>query len=260
MGSISDYTENEVIDHIFGGGAYSPVATVYIGLSTADPLDTGVGLAEPSGFNYGRKSVPFNAASSRKVENSNIITFPTANGSWGTITHWGIFDGSAAGNMLAHGSLATAKQVVSGNTPTVAAQEVDIEFNSGEISTYCAEKILNFVFRNVAFTVPPIYCALATADLTDATTGSTITEVSGNGYTRKRHIPWVVASGGATSNNGDLTFPIPSGSWGLITAAALADGSTGGNILFYENTITEQTPQSGDTVKFPSGDFDVSLT
>ncbi len=40
MGSLSDYAENELLDHLFNA-AYSPVATVYLALCTADPTDAG---------------------------------------------------------------------------------------------------------------------------------------------------------------------------------------------------------------------------
>jgi hypothetical protein len=267
MGSISDYTELEVMDHIFGAGAYTPATTVYIGLATADPTDAGP-PTEPSGNNYARLSIAFNAAASRKIENTSTLNFPQASGPWGTISHWFIcthLSNVTWGSnvyLLAHGQFTVSKAVVSGNTPSIAANEVDIEFNAGEISDYCAHKILDFVFRNQAFTMPwpAIFAALATANLSDSTTGSTITEPSGNNYTRKRHTSWPAANASGTTNNGAITFPIPSGSWGSITATALVDGSTGGNILFYENTLTDQEPLSGDTVQFPNNDFDVSLT
>lgn len=259
MGSISDFLENELLDHIFGA-SYAPPATVYVGLSTADPLDDAGGLAEPSGNGYARKAIAFSAAASRKVENSGLITFDEATGSWGTITHYALFDAVSAGNMMAHGSLATQKQVVSGNTPSIAAQEVDVEFSAGEISNYLANILLDFAFRNQTFTQPTIYIALCTVDVLDSDTGSSITEPSGNNYARKAHASWTVASGGATENNGDITFNTPSGSWGTITAMAILDAATVGNLLLYDNAITEQQPDNGDTVKFPSGDLDVSMS
>jgi hypothetical protein len=267
MGSLSDYAENKLLDHIFGKTAYTPVATIYLGLSTTDPGDTSPG-GEPSGSNYARIAIAFNAGASRKIENTSILTFNQASGPWGTIGYWFLCDhatnvtwGSNV-QMLAAGSFTTPKAVVSGNTPSIAANEVDVEFSALEISNYLALKVLDFMFRNQAFTQPSVFAALATADLSDTTTGSTITEVSGSAYTRKRHqaAGWADSTSGATKNMTDLTFPTPSGSWGLVTAAALVDASTAGNILFYENTLTDQTPTTGDTVKFPAGDFDVSLT
>lgn len=266
MGSISNYLEDELLDHIFNA-AYTPVSTVYLALSTADPTDDGSGMAEPSGNGYARKAITFSAASSRQIDQNADVNFDQASGSWGTITHWAIFDALTSGNMLAHGALSTSKQVVSGNTPSVASGEVTISVSAGEVSDYLANKLLDFAFRNQAFSAPDTYIALATADISDSDTGSTITEVSGNGYARKQTNPnggssptWDLSASGLVDNTHDITFAAPTGSWGLVTAAAIIDAVSAGNLLFYENTITEQTPGSGDTVKFAAGDLDVSLS
>lgn len=259
MGSISDFLENELLDHVMGVGAYTPSATMYLGLSTADPLDDASGLGEVSGGSYARQSIAFNAAASRKVENTSLVTFPKATGAWGTITHWALFDALTAGNMMAHGSLAVSKTVVSGNTPSVAANEVDVEFSAGAISNYLALKLLDRAFRNQAYTVPTIYIALTTAIISDSSTGSTITEPAGNGYARDAHSAWSAAAAGATDNTGAIEFANPSGSWGTITYAAILDALTAGNLLFYAD-ITDQTPDNGDTVQFPDGDLDVSIS
>ena len=259
MGSISDFLENELLDHVMGVGAYTPPATVYLGLSTADPLDDASGLAEVSGGSYARQSIAFNAAASRKVENTSQVTFPQATGSWGTITHWALFDAVSGGNMMAHGSLAVSKTVISGNTPSVAANQVDVEFSAGAISNYLALALLDRAFRNQAYTVPTIYIALTTASISDSSTGSSITEPSGAAYERDAHSAWSAASAGATDNTGAIEFANPTGSWGTITYAAILDAASNGNLLFYAD-ITDQTPDNGDTVQFPDGDLDVSIS
>lgn len=38
MGSLSDFAENELLDHLFNA-AYSPASAIYLGLCTADPTD-----------------------------------------------------------------------------------------------------------------------------------------------------------------------------------------------------------------------------
>jgi hypothetical protein len=259
MGSISDYLENKLLDHVLGTAAYSPPATVYIGLSTANPLDDASGLAEPSGGGYARKAVTFGAAASRAVSNSAQVDFDQATASWGTITYYAIFDAASGGNMLAHGSLATAKEVVSGNTPYVAVGEVEISVNAGDISDYLANALLDFAFRNQAYSQPTIYVGLTTAAITDSDTGSTITEVSGGSYARTAHSAWTAASGGAADNDGSITFPDATASWGTITDAFLADAATAGNILLYSADIVDQEPTSGDTVQFATGDLDVTI-
>lgn len=265
MGKLSTFLANELLDHIFNA-AYTPPATVYLGLSTADPLDDGSGLAEPSGNGYARKAITLGAAASRQVAQSGAVNFDQATGSWGTISHWALFDAVSGGNMLAHGALNTSKQVVSGNTPSVASGEVTVSISAGEFSNYLANAILDFALRNQAFSAPDTYVALCTANVADSDTGSTITEPSGGAYAREQVNPnggaapaWALAAARALSNGADIDFTDPTASWGLITAIAILDAATAGNLLVYENDVTDQTPDSPDTVQIPSGDLDVAL-
>jgi hypothetical protein len=128
MGSFADYWENEILDHLFGKGSYTP-PTIYVGLSTADPTDDTSGLAEPSGGSYARVATAgadWNVASGGAIDNTNDITFPEATGNWGTITHFVLFDAASAGNMLAHGSVSASKTIGSGDTAKFAAGDLDI--------------------------------------------------------------------------------------------------------------------------------------
>jgi len=118
MGSFSNYLEDKILDQIVGKTDYT-MPTAYIALSTADPTDDGSGMAEPSGNGYARVSTSgsdWNASSGGSISNANDITFPEASGDWGTITHFAIFDAATSGNMLAHGSLGTSKQIQDGDT------------------------------------------------------------------------------------------------------------------------------------------------
>ena len=128
MGSFGNYWEDEILDHVFGKGAYTP-PTIYVGLSTADPTDDASGLAEPSGGAYARVQTAagdWNASSGGATANANAITFPEATASWGTLTHFALFDAASAGNMLAHGSLSTSKSIGSGDTARFAAGDLDV--------------------------------------------------------------------------------------------------------------------------------------
>ena len=131
MGGFSDYWENKILDHIFGKGSYTP-PTIYVGLSTADPTDDGSGLAEPSGNGYARtqtSACDWNTASNGSLDNAGDITFAQATGSWGTITHFALFDAATAGNLLAHGVLSQSKTI--GNSDTAIFEAGDLEISLG---------------------------------------------------------------------------------------------------------------------------------
>ena len=131
MGSFSNYLEDELLDHVFGKGSFAPPA-IYVALSTADPLDSGSGLAEPSGNGYARvqtTGTDWNAASGGAIDNANAITFNEATGSWGTITHFALMDAASGGHLLVHGALSTSKSISSGDTVKFAAGDLDVLLN-----------------------------------------------------------------------------------------------------------------------------------
>jgi hypothetical protein len=272
MGSLSDYSENAMIKHIVTEAAYSPAATIYLALCTADPTDAGTGASmnEVANSNaYARTAIAFGAASSRRVTQSGAVVFPEASGSWGTVTHWAIVTSAThgAGNMLAHGAFGSSFAVVTGNVRTVPTTEVYVEITaSNGMSNYAANGFLDRMFRNQAFTVSANYLALVTVAATDSMTGSTITEPSGNNYARKQvntaggaSPAWASASGSTVTNANDISFAAPSGSWGTIVGVAMVDASSTGNLLLYGNDVVDQAIGAESTsVLFPAGDFDIA--
>lgn len=268
MGTLSDFAENAIVKHLTREAAYTPVATIYLALCTADPTDaaTGASMNEVANANgYTRKAITFGAASARRVTQSGTVTFDQASGSWGTATHYALVDSATygAGNVLASGSLAVAKSIVNGNTPSVVSGEVYVEITASTgLSNYAANGMLDRMFRNQAFTVSGNYLAVATATLSDTTTGSTATEPSGNNYSRLAinasggaQPAWGAASGNTATNANAWVMPTPSGSWGTIVAAFIADAATLGNVLMYDNSITDQAVGSGDTVQYGTSSF-----
>ncbi len=127
MGSFSNYLENKVLDHIFKTASFTVPTNIYVALSTADPLDTFAGIAEPVGNAYARVVCnTWDAASGGATANTGAVTFVAASGSWGTITHFALYDAITGGNGLAHGSLTTSKAITTGDTPRFAAGDIDV--------------------------------------------------------------------------------------------------------------------------------------
>ncbi len=125
------------------------------------------------------------------------------------------------------------------------------------LSDYAEDKMLDHVLGTTTFTKPTaVYVALYTTATTDAGGG---TEVSGGSYARTV-VTFDASSGGATDAVSDVTFPQASASWGTITHIALRDAATGGNSLLHGALTASKVIDSGDTLKIPSADLDVSLT
>lgn len=122
---MSDYLELKFLDHFTGTASTSAPSAVYLGLSTASLNDDNSGT-ELSGSGYTRKAITFASASSGSIANNSAVEFPTATGSWGDISHFGIFDASSSGNLLFHGAFSASKTIASGDILKVASGSLTI--------------------------------------------------------------------------------------------------------------------------------------
>lgn len=125
--SFSNYLENKVLDHVFGGVAYTAPATLYVGLFTSSPGETGSG-SEVSGGSYARQTIAFTVTGSQ-ASNTAAVEFPTATASWGTITFAAIYDALSGGNLLAYGALTTSKTIDNGDVFRIPAGDFDINLD-----------------------------------------------------------------------------------------------------------------------------------
>jgi hypothetical protein len=123
-------------------------------------------------------------------------------------------------------------------------------------SNYLENAVLNYVFRNTGTpTSTSVYLALYTVTPSDAGGG---TEVTGSGYARQVTV-FAASSGGATSNTAAESFTASGGSFGTVVAVGIFDAASGGNLLAWDG-IASATITDGDTLTFPIGDIDISLT
>ncbi len=125
--SFSNYLENKVLGHVFGAVAYTAPATLYVGLFTSDPGETGSGT-EVSGGSYARQTIAFTVTGSQ-ASNTAAVEFPTATASWGTITYAAIYDAVSGGNLLAYGALTTSKTIDNGDVFRIPAGDFDINLD-----------------------------------------------------------------------------------------------------------------------------------
>jgi len=125
-----------------------------------------------------------------------------------------------------------------------------------EFADFMENKIIDHMLRNQAYTPPStVYVALFTSATNDAGGG---TEVSGGSYARQA-VTLSAASGGASENSADITFPTATADWGTITHVALMDALTGGNMLMHSPLDASKAVNNGDTFKINAGDLDVTV-
>ena len=104
--SFTDYLEDKILDHVFGGTAYTAPSTLYVGLHTSASSDSAAGT-EVSGGSYARQTAAFTVSGTSPTEatTGSAIEFPTATASWGTVTYAGVYDAASGGNLLAYAEL-----------------------------------------------------------------------------------------------------------------------------------------------------------
>ena len=157
MAGMTDFLENKLVDWFFRAQAIGITgataaagtgpATLYVGLFTAAPSDTGGGT-EVSGNAYARVAITSSMTASgwagtqgagttvassgtgATTSNNGASNFPTPTPSgWGggsPVTHFGIFDASSGGNLLWWGALGASKVINVGDTVSIAAGQLQI--------------------------------------------------------------------------------------------------------------------------------------
>ena len=122
-------------------------------------------------------------------------------------------------------------------------------------SNYLANEILDDVFSGNAYSVPStFYLALYTAT---PNAGGGGTELSGNGYARQTVAFTTTAQ--TSSNTAAVEYPTTTASWGTITSVGVFDALTSGNLLAFGNLTASKTIASGDVLRIPTGDLDITL-
>ena len=123
--SFSNTFETHVLQYVFTTGSVTRPTAWYVGLFTADPTDTGSGATEITGNNYSRVSATF-TVSGNAATTSAAVEFSAATGSWGTISHIGIFDASSGGNLIAHSALSASKAIGTGDVFRIPTGDLDV--------------------------------------------------------------------------------------------------------------------------------------
>lgn len=112
-----------------------------------------------------------------------------------------------------------------------------------QMSDYLENALINHVLRATALTSPvAVYVALYTSNPTDTDTG---TEVTGGAYARQT-VTFGVPSNGVATNSAQVTFPVATASWGLVTHIGIRDAATLGNLIVYGPLSTNKQIDIGD--------------
>tara|TARA_R110000868_G_scaffold31877_3_gene116510 strand:+ start:4544 stop:4930 length:387 start_codon:yes stop_codon:yes gene_type:complete len=117
--------------------------------------------------------------------------------------------------------------------------------------------VLNWLLTTGTATRPTAwYLALYTAAPGEAGGG---TEVSTSGTAYVRKVAAFTVTGDTASNSGAIEFPTATASYGTVTHCAVHDAVTGGNLIAYATLTTSKVISTGDILRVPIGDLDITL-
>lgn len=145
-GSLTNFAENKLVDHIFRAQASGIPASWYVGLDTVACDETGAGT-EVSGGSYARVAVTSNltnwagtqsagstvasSGTGGTTSNNVALTFPAPTANWGVVNSVRIWDAASAGNAWICFNLAAAKTINNGDAaPSFAAGALTVQIDN----------------------------------------------------------------------------------------------------------------------------------
>lgn len=136
MTALTNYTENNLINHIFRTASFAKPSTLYIGLITTLTDGEAGTVTEVTGGSYARIARnPLDAnwdvtTTTGTTANTASIQFPAATADWGTVTSFGIWDAATGGNLLIYSALTNARTITNGTTPSFGAGALTFQIDN----------------------------------------------------------------------------------------------------------------------------------
>jgi len=254
---FSDFLENKANEVLARAASYTGAGAVYMALFTIAPTDAGGGT-EAAYSGYARQAVSFSAPASQSIANSNALTYAAVTGAPVTVVALGIFDASTVGNLLAWVALTPTLAYAINDVPIFDVGGITVTLaNTGGLSDYSAEKVLNIAFRGQAHTgAASIYMGLFSSAPTGGGGG---TEFAHTGYLRKQ-VTFGASAGGVIANTALLTFVAVAGSAHTLAALAVFDAAVGGNMLYHKTLGSSINFAVGNVPKVAAAAFTVTIT
>lgn len=125
------------------------------------------------------------------------------------------------------------------------------------LSNLFETRVLTWLFTGDAVTRPSsFYVALFTSNPAEDASG---TEVSTSGTAYARQSVTFSVSGNTATNTAAIEFPTATASYGTVTHVGVYDASTAGNLIAYAALTTSKAIDTGDVMRLPANDLDVTM-
>lgn len=125
------------------------------------------------------------------------------------------------------------------------------------LSNLFETRVLTWLFTGDAVTRPSsFYVALFTSNPAEDASG---TEVSTSGTAYARQSVTFSVSGNTATNTAAIEFPTATASYGTVTHVGVFDASSAGNLIAYAALTTSKAIDTGDVLRLPANDLDVTM-
>lgn len=215
---MTNYLENELLDHLLGTGAYTAPSTVYVKLHTGAP---GESAAVNAATETTRVAATFGAAASKAASNSAIVSWSNV-AATEVYTHFSLWDALTVGNPLFVGTMSSGS-VNASDDFDIAIGDLDITM-SGAFTTFSANEMLDHVLGVASYTMPTgQFIKLHIGAPGDAATANPAGET-----TRVDTGAFSAAGSGATDNDAVIAWTSVSTAetyshWSMWTSATVGD-------------------------------------
>ena len=125
-----------ILNYVFNGGSFAQPSNLYLALFSVAPTVSSTGT-EATGSGYARLTVACNttnwptiSSTTTTITNNVAQTMATATGNWSSSsnqTDAGLWSASSSGTLYYWGDLATAKPILSGDTPSFAISAITVQ-------------------------------------------------------------------------------------------------------------------------------------
>jgi len=116
---------------------------------------------------------------------------------------------------------------------------------------------LNYLFTTTSVTRPTAwYIALFTSNPAEDASG---TEVSTSGTAYARQSATFTVSGNEATNSAAIEFPTATASYGTVTHIGVFDAVSAGNLIAYAALTTSKAIDTGDVLRLPANDLDITM-
>jgi len=136
MPALTNYTENNIINHIFRTASFAKPSVLYIGLITTLTDGEAGTVTEVTGGSYARVARnPLDTnwdvtTTTGTTANTASIQFPAATADWGAVTSFGIWDAATGGNLLIYSALTNPRTITNGTTPSFGAGALTFQIDN----------------------------------------------------------------------------------------------------------------------------------